>query len=103
MRACQTCGRELSRKRHESRYNFARRRYCGMGCIRGRISHAYEDLRWLLQQGNEVYDALRRCGIPTADAAYQWAVRHGEDSMADRLRAAYNAEKAAYKRRRRAA
>lgn len=61
----------------------------------------YDDLEFLLRQGVEPFDALRRCGIPTADAAFQWAIRHGRHDLADLIREPYNDQKAAAKRARR--
>ena len=106
---CQQCGQPIPKRRNQSRVNYAQRKYCCRRCssaarrsaqIRGKAEQ-YQELEWLLRNGVEVYEALRRCGIPTADAAYQWALRHDRQALAAVLRAAYNTERAAMHRQQR--
>ena len=106
-RHCPGCGAQLSRKPGERVGQFNARRFCNRRCVGLWTAHmsakddTYEDLQWLLEQGVAIYDALARCGIPTGDAAFQWALRHGNSRLADLVRPAYNAERAAAKRVRR--
>ena len=99
---CEHCGRTLPERNN---------RYCCKTCANtarraGQVwskAEQYDELEWLMSGGVEPYDALRRCGIPTADAAYQWALRHGRVRLVRMLRESYNGERAAQKRARRAA
>ena len=101
-RACHNCGEPLAKKPTESRFNYARRIFCGRSCFKGRPSVQYEDLAWLLEQGVEAHEALARCGIVSATAAYQWAQRHDDADMLRRIRHLYNAEAAKRHRNQRA-
>jgi hypothetical protein len=98
---CARCGETLVRRADESQYNWQRRKFCSSLCVRTDPA-TYADLRWLLESGVAVYEALARCGVPNAEAAYQWALRHTDGALADRVRPFYNAEIAARHRDQRA-
>ena len=96
---CQQCGQTLPPRSAK---------YCSVGCrngaklgkrLPGRTAQ-YDELQWLIDQRVEVFEALARCGIPTARCAYRWARRHQRDGLAAALRHAYNHEMREYARER---
>lgn len=87
-RCCTTCGTPLVRTRDDGPKRWAARRRCSRKC-NGKRGTDYDELRFLLEAGQPVWDALKRAGAPTAEAAYQWARRHGDTWLMGRVRAAY--------------
>lgn len=94
-RGCGWCEADLVRRIKEPRGDWLKRKFCCLSCSAKRAASraaTYEDLSWLMDAGTPIYEALRRCNVPTAEAAYQWAMRHGARDLARRIRPAYNAE-----------
>lgn len=103
IRACVGCGEPLARKPGESRYNWARRRYCSWQCLCGiaRAADRYSELLWLLENGTPLHEAIDRCGVPSATAAWIWAARHGDTRLRQLVAPGYSAEHNARKKARR--
>lgn len=104
MKTCKSCGQTLERKPQESRWNWERRKYCSWQCVRGtaRARDQYADLLWLLEAGTPLHEAIPRCGVPSASAAWIWAVRHNDTRLLELIRPGYNDEHNARKQRRKA-
>ena len=53
----------------------------------------YDELRYLLRCGVPADAALKRANVPSAEAAYRWAYRHGDAWLCDQMKRAYAVEK----------
>lgn len=103
---CRQCGQPIPKRRNQSVAKWQQRPYCSRPCSdaakRGvphpnHISERYVELRWLLDAGTAPGEALVRCGIRSAEAAYRWGLRHGDRLITDTYRAA--ASRINYRRR----
>lgn len=106
MRTCEGCGAPLELRPDEWPYLFAKRRHCGLSCVQrkgrgvgSRADDRYGELRWLLEQGTSVGEALQRCGVRSASTAIRWAYRNKDQRLRSLLRDAYNAEQRALRGR----